>query len=96
MRLEEGKNRVERSAPSSTGMRARAHTHAHTEQPPYTQLLFQSTFHLSSLVVFMFAELPVFPTLTPLFLAFKFWLQPMRTGKEGSMFIAGKQLGNSE
>ena len=77
--------------------RAHTHTHActHTE-PPYTQLFFQSIFHLSSLVVFMFAELPVFPNVTPLFLAFKFLLQLMRTGREGGMFIAGKQLGNSE
>lgn len=44
----------------------------------------------------MFAEPPVLPNLTPLILTFKFLLQLMRTGKEGGMFIAGKQLGNSE
>lgn len=39
MRLEEGKNRGERSAPSSTGMRARAHTHAHRAAPIHTAFI---------------------------------------------------------
>jgi len=73
-----------------------AHAHTRTHRAAYTQLFFQSTFRLSSLVVLMLAELQVFPNLTPLFLAFKFLLQPMRKGKESAVFIAGKQPGNSE
>lgn len=94
MRLEEGKNGVVKTC-SFVYTQRHTHTHMHTPsytQSPQKQLSFHSTFPLSSLVVFMFAKLPVFPNLTPLFLAFKFFIQLMRTGKEGGMFIAADSL----
>lgn len=99
MRLEEGKNWVEKTS-SFVYAQRRAHTHMQTHtrahRAPINTAFLSQHFSLSSLVVFTFAKLPVFPNLTPLFLAFKFLLQLMRTGKEGGMFIAGRQLGNSE
>lgn len=92
-RLTEGK---ELNGKTHSFMYTHADTHACTHKSLKYTVCPSEHFSLSNLVVFVFAELPVFLNPTHFFLAFKFLLQLMRTGKEGGMLIAGKQLGNSE
>lgn len=98
MRLEEGKNWVEKTC-SFVYAQRRTHTyadtHSCTQSPrkhsfPFTALFLKQ---LGSIYV---CKAPSIPKPYPFIFSFQVLLQLMRTGKEGGMFIAGRQLGNSE